>query len=299
MCKVVVSDQSCGCRDFRELRVAFGGMENCQLKCPFCFTREQKLAIGTLLNLYERVNERIRFIRFTGGEPLLSQVQVDGMVREISLIEEKGLNLDLIIIQTNGLYVKKLNLNGFLKLGLPILFEVSFKGTNSREYSYLTFDSPIPLDRAEKILNLQVSGYFYLKEMFHYKENIAVLARLGIFHSSLRRPQFKFVYPDTNSLMFDPNNWASMIWDVFTDQSRFWGKTFGGKLVVEKLKTPADGSPGMGKRYRRIIEILKSKRLLIEDTRKTPLPDVFREKYYYKRGYEIYQTVSKVIKKQI
>lgn len=37
MCKVSLSQQNCGGKGLRELRVAFGNMDNCQLKCIFCY----------------------------------------------------------------------------------------------------------------------------------------------------------------------------------------------------------------------------------------------------------------------
>ncbi|MCD6530437.1 4Fe-4S cluster-binding domain-containing protein, partial [Candidatus Bathyarchaeota archaeon] len=130
MCKVVIKIQSCGCKDFEELRVAFGDMNNCQLKCPFCFTREQKPANDLLSNLSKKHLNNVKIIRFTGGEPLLSQVQIDGMIRELRKIENVKLpNLDLIVIQTNAIGIESRDIDGFQSLDLPILFEVSFKGT--------------------------------------------------------------------------------------------------------------------------------------------------------------------------
>ena len=64
MCEVVLNIQSCGCKGFEEIRVAFGDMNNCQLKCPFCFTREQKPANDFLSNLSKKPlnNVKIRVI---------------------------------------------------------------------------------------------------------------------------------------------------------------------------------------------------------------------------------------------
>lgn len=136
-------------------------------------------------------------------------------------------------------------------------------------------------------------------EKFQDKRNIAILARLGIFHSGVNTPTFKFVNPDTGKLMFNPNDWAPEILDIHINQNRIWSETFNNKLVIERIKTAADGTPGIGKRYGEVIEILKSKGLLVEDLRKTPLPDIFREKYYYKRGNEVYRSASKFIKERI
>lgn len=292
--EVTIETQSCGCTTFKEVRVAFGDMSNCQLKCPFCFTREQKPANDLLSNLSRKDLHDVRVIRFTGGEPLISQSQIDGIVWELTKIEKKNLpNLDLIVIQTNAIDVEKRNLNGFKEISLPILFEVSFKGTNIEEYQYLTFEEPISRDKANLVFEKQITGYKCLVETFEGCKNVKVLARLGIFHSGINRPMFKFVYPTSkNRLMFDPNRWDARMKYVLKDQRKIWGNVFEGKIVVERIKTGADGPPGMGKRYRRIIDHLKSKNLLIEDPSKSPLPEEFVETYYYKRGNEIYQKSS-------
>jgi len=296
--KVTIKAQSCGCPTFKELRVAFGDMTNCQLKCPFCFTREQKPDNDFLSNLSGKNLSEVRIIRFTGGEPLLSQNQIDGMIRELSKIENMKLpNLDLIVIQTNAIGVENRDISGFQNLNLPILFEVSFKGTTIEEYKYLTFENPISEEKADNIFESQMQGYKHLVKTFENKKNISVLARLGIFHSGINRPMFKFIFPtDKNRLMFNPNNWDPRIHELFQDQKRIWNDTFDGKIVIERLKTGADGPPGMGKRYRNVIEHLKLKNLLIEDPHKLPLPKVFKEKYYYKRGNKIYSTASHKIK---
>lgn len=299
MCEVVLKIQSCGCKGFEELRVAFGDMNNCQLKCPFCFTREQKPANDFLSNLSKKPLNNVKIIRFTGGEPLISQVQIDGIIRELFKIEDMKLpNLDLIVIQTNAIGIENRDIDGFQNLNLPILFEVSFKGTTIEEYRYLTFENPISEEKADNIFESQMRGYKHLVKSFENKKNISVLARLGIFHSGINRPMFKFVFPfDKNKLMFNPNNWDLRIHDLFQDQKRIWKDIFHGKIVIERLKTAADGSPGMGKRYRNVIEHLKLKNLLIEDPSKLPLPKIFKEKYYYKRGNEIYLAASYKIKR--
>lgn len=291
MCDVIIKKQPCGCKDYLELRVAFGDLNNCQLKCPFCFTLGQKPDYVKLSSLTTRITPDIKVVRFTGGEPLLNQNQVNGMIRELRKIEEMNLNhIDLIVIQTNAISAESLNIDRFFELKLPILFEVSFKGTNYREYQYLTYSKPINRNNAERIMKMQLRGYMYISKKCASVKNISILARLGIFHSSLKEPTFKFVFPDTRKLMFDPNNWASEIYQVLQDQNRIWGDLFENKFVIERLKTPADGRPAMGKRYRYIIEKLKSKKLLIES--KSKLACKYQVSYYYKRGNVIYQKIA-------
>ena len=239
-------------------------------------------------------------IRFTGGEPFMSQAQIRAIIRELSRIQkQESNNLKLSIIQTNGLDVKNRELDDFEGLTLPILFEVSLKGTNISEYRFLTFDHPISQRKAKSLLERQSEGYLHLVERFENKDNVQILARLGIFHSSLTKPMFKFVYPNENNVMFNPETWAPQILEIYQDQKRMWAGTFEGKMVVEKIKTGADGSPTMGKRYRRIIERLKSKNIVIEDADKNQLPKIFRDRYYYKRGNVIYERAQKVIETQI
>lgn len=287
MCEVIIKKQSCGCEDYQELRVAFGDLHNCQLKCPYCFTLEQQPINDMLFALNERNLDNVKIIRFTGGEPLLRQKQIDGMVRELELIEKRYLNnLDLIVIQTNAMLDDKINIDELFKFSLPILFEVSFKGTNIKEYQYLTYQQPISQDGAEKIMKMQLEGYKVISEKCASLANISILARLGIFHSSITRPTFKFVYPGTEELMFNPVDWHPDFKDILSNQKRIWGKVFERRFVVEKIKTPADGSPGMGRRYRKIIEQLKRKELMLE--LQSTLPNYFCEKYFYMRGNDIY-----------
>lgn len=301
MCNVLITKQRCGKEGFNELKVAFGDMTNCQLKCPFCFTREQKKATEDLSGLYNYTRDQIITIRFTGGEPFISQNQTRGITKELSKIEKcRSKSLQLIIVQTNGLDVKKRDLDFFKTSKLPILFEISLKGTNVEEYRFLTFEKPITQRNAKKILQKQYEGYFYLTEMFEKKVNIQILARLGIFHSSITKPMFKFVYPEDNErIMFNPENWDNKIFEIYTDQRRLWNKTFDKKMVVEKIKTGADGRPAMGQRYRRIIDDLKMKDIMIEDVNKMRLPKSFSEKYYYKRGNAIYGPAQNFIKNRM
>ena len=123
MCKVTITYQNCGCADYKELRVAFGNLNNCQLKCPFCFTLEQKPSLVELSYLSKSISNSVRIIRFTGGEPLFHQEQIDGMVRELRKIENRNFNnLDLIIIQTNAISAENRNIDKLFEFKLPILF---------------------------------------------------------------------------------------------------------------------------------------------------------------------------------
>ncbi len=298
MSQVVITLQNCGCENFKELRVAFGDLNNCQLKCPFCFTLKQRPLYKEISTLTNQNLDSVKIIRFTGGEPLLCQEQVDAILQELFKIQHHvDGNLDLIVIQTNAIAVKKLNFDVFRKITIPILFEVSFKGTNIKEYQYLTFKDCVTEKAAEKIMSGQVEGYRIISEKFSMQPNIGILARLGIFHSSVKEPSFKFIFPDTHKLMFNPDSWDDRISDILEEQNNLWGDIFEGKFVLEKLKTPADGSPVMGKRYKEIIELLKLSGLLVEE--KSKLPNQFQQKYFYKRGNEIYWKAARAISSKI
>ncbi len=295
MGEVTITTQSCGCEGYSELRVALGDLNNCQLECPFCFTLEQKTSSDLLSSLCKQNLSNVKIIRFTGGEPLLLQKQIDGIIEELRKLEKLELkNLDLVIIQTNAISVEERNIEGLFEFELPILFEVSFKGTNIREYRHLTQRNQIGKDDAEYYMKKQIQGYKIILEKCNSINNISVLARLGIFHSSVTNPTFKFIYPGTKELMFNPNNWESNFEEVLQNQNRIWRDTFERKFVVEKIKTPADGTPGIGKRYRNIIEMLISKGLIEES--KSKLPDMYQRSYFYKRGNEIYWRVSNILK---
>ena len=292
---VSITTQSCGYKGYDEVRIAFGDMQNCQLKCPFCFTLQQKPSLAALSSLTRSNLANVKIIRFTGGEPLLHQEQIDGMTYELQRIaKHKLINLDLIVIQTNAMSAKDNNIDELLQFELPIIFEVSLKGTNVREYRHLTSEYSLNKFQAESIFKKQIEGYNIISSKCGISNHVAVLMRLGIFHSSVNRPTFRFIFPDTKELMFNPNDWSPEFAHVVLDQKMIWGQTFEGKVLVEKIKTPADGNPGIGKRYRNIIEQLKCKGLLEES--KTVLPNEYHKRYFYKRGNEIYWRCANIFR---
>ena len=84
--------------------------------------------------------------------------------------------------------------------------------------------------RAKSLLEKQYEGYFHLVRALKNVNNVLVLARLGIFHSSITKPMFKFVYPnDKNRVMFNPKDWAPQILEIYKDQKRIWDETFGAR----------------------------------------------------------------------
>jgi organic radical activating enzyme len=287
MQNVKISEQSCGCGDFKELRVAFGDLNNCQLKCPFCFTLEQSEAKQTPADIQGHNLDRVRIVRFTGGEPLLYQHQICAIAQAMAaVVSSKPKAPPLFIVQTNAVLSPAVDITPLLQTTLPLLFEVSLKGTNEREYQYLTYQEALAPEAAQALMRKQLNGYAKISELCHSPANIRVLARLGVFHSSRTSPTFAFVFPGTNELMFHPGSWSQGFKDVLADQKTIWGQAFDGKVVVEKLKTPGDGSPRMGPRYRAIIDHLKALQLLQESKRK--LAPEFAANYFYKKGNDVY-----------
>ncbi|MDP2215777.1 MAG: hypothetical protein Q8J68_00575 [Methanolobus sp.] len=291
MCNVTITQQNCGTGQYQELRVSFGDLENCQLKCPFCFTLGQKRSKDSLSDLGEVDISKVKTIRFTGGEPLYHQEQIDGIIRELKLIEKKNPpGLDLVILQTNAISVSNINLKELFEIELPILFEVSIKGTNIKEFELLTFESRIDAKSAQYFMEKQFKGYEIISNVCKPKKNISVLARLGIFHSSVTKPTFKFIDSTTHELMFNPDNWDKRFLNIHNDQNRIWSDLFDRKVLIEKIKTPGDGSPNMGIRYRQVIEKLKSIGILEEN--KSSLPQIYHEKYLYEKGNDVYSKIA-------
>lgn len=201
----------------------------CNLKCQFCWspasrpleTKEPSIN-KSADEVYEDTQSAIiqpehTFIRFTGGEPTLySQELFDILLR---YDKNKTLCQIPIIIQTNGLLIGKgqVNINLLNLLDKQkILFELSFKGTNEREFNILTGLDPVQYIH-------QINAYERIKELSISKKNIAVIAVLGIYHSSLNsQSKYAFIDPETKNLLFDnQNEWSEKfksIWENTTDK---------------------------------------------------------------------------------
>ncbi len=292
---VLITRNKCDYGNYKEIKVAFGDFSNCQINCPFCFTKGQRQSDNVLSALLEQNFSNISILRFTGGEPLYTQQQINGMAEIINEIDRRVQhNLDIIVIQTNALSVDDMDVDGLYQTKLPLLFEVSLKGTNSMEYRYLTSQEPIEYAKAIPIMQKQFHGYRKIAEKCHSLGNIKVLARLGIFHSGMTRPKYRFIFPETRKIMFHPSYWCTEFNGILQDQNGTWNDVFERKFVVEKIRPSTYGTQNMSNRYRRIISLLEAKGLV--EKRKTELPNIYKQKYYSNLSIHIYKKAAVLLK---
>ena len=154
------------------------------------------------------------FVRFTGGEPTLQWHGVSAVLRKMRE-DEKLVNLP-ILIQTNGIEIGKgkVPLDVFCEdIPQRCLFELSFKGTNPNEFALLT-------GKSADLYHYQIRGFKILANLAKIQKNIAVVAVLGVYHSSTRgRSKYAFVSPQNGALLFD--NYDA--WD--DDFKTLWERT--------------------------------------------------------------------------
>jgi len=143
------------------------------------------------------------FIRFTGGEPTLQWPGLSNALDQMrnAITPPKP----PILFQTNGVRIGKgeVDLDGLREdPKQPYLFELSFKGTNRSEFALLT-------GKSEELYEHQLEGYHRLLELSRTSENVGVVAVLGVYHSSTRKPsKYAFVDPRSGELLFeDPTTW--------------------------------------------------------------------------------------------
>lgn len=195
---------------YHEIRWDLSG---CNLRCHFCWSPasrpDETHDPSSMLNTDEIVNKtqqaiknpRKTFIRFTGGEPTL---QWPGIKDVIEKIINSPYNIP-ILIQTNGIEIGKGRIETDILCNDDsqlFLFELSFKGTNSREFQLLT-------GKDGSLFKLQLKGYRMLEKLSEFHKNIAVVAVLGVYHSSVKgNSKYVFVDQATGKLLFEnPSNW--------------------------------------------------------------------------------------------
>ena len=138
------------------------------------------------------------FIRFTGGEPTLQWFHITETLKKFQATNTPP--KAPILIQTNGIEIGRGTATLDVLAADPsqfYLFELSFKGTNSDEFALLT-------GKAAELYEHQLVGYQRLRELSRTARNVAVVAVLGVYHSSTRGPsKYTFVNPGTGRLLFD------------------------------------------------------------------------------------------------
>jgi len=111
-----------------------------------------------------------------------------------------------ILFQTNGIEIGRDRVDLDRLFGnrtTPILVELSFKGTNCKEFELLTKRSP-------ELFQYQVNAYHKLRELSSTNQNIRVVAVVGVYHSAVQGlSQYAFVNPETGDLLFDNDE----LWD--------------------------------------------------------------------------------------
>lgn len=249
-----------------ELRVEYGDLNNCNLKCPFCFTQYSKQNNVPKDDISNFDFTDVTYVKFTGGEPLINQPQIEDINNKIKEISKNNPKI-FYVIQTNGLIEEMESkmeslLQGLENLTSKIIIEFSFKGTNVEEYQYLTRANKINQTNASLLMKQQVDNYHLVKDYIQNKGNVALLPRLGIFHSGNIQVKYRFVYPyKQNMLMFQKENWSDEIKSVFED---YINNSKLRMIPVEPLITASSEFNQIGKRYSKIISSLLSRKIIRE-----------------------------------
>jgi uncharacterized Fe-S cluster-containing radical SAM superfamily protein len=192
---------------YREVRWDLSG---CNLRCEFCWSpasRPSETLDPCVSVSPSAVLERTRkvigdpsraFLRFTGGEPTL---QWEGLLDAIANTRTPPVQRrPPILIQTNGIEIGRGGVDLTTLATDPqqlYLFELSLKGTNACEFALLTGRSP-------ELYELQLEGYTRLRELALEHPHVAVVAVLGVYHSSVGGlSRYAFIDPQSRTLLFD------------------------------------------------------------------------------------------------
>lgn len=191
-------------------------LSGCNLRCLFCWSPASRpsethdaavslspndIAVRTLRNLSAPSRT---FIRFTGGEPTL---QWSDIASALAMLRESAPGRrPPVLFQTNGIEIGRGNIALEELAADPnqlYLFEVSLKGTNPEEFALLTGKEPA-------LYQLQLAGYRRLKDFAVQNPNVAVVAVLGVYHSSASGySKYAFVDPRDGHILFDDES----LWD--------------------------------------------------------------------------------------
>jgi len=183
------------------------------------------------------------WFRIIGGEPFLTEKNLDLIITFIQNIDEKYFKLfnNRILIQTNGVLLGSLKkedlLNKFSCLKdkrLKIVIEVSIKGSNPVEYQILTQSTE---ENYKKSI-------FATKNLEFVHQNISnidwvAVAGFGIGVTNLidgnlnKRKYIKtFYHPGTNKPFYHPDNWDELFKDVFSKVCQKYYNKFCGKFPM-------------------------------------------------------------------
>jgi len=137
-----------------------------------------------------------------------------------------------VLVQTNGIRIGKgeADLEALSsRVAQPCLFELSFKGTSSQEFSMLTGRNP-------DLYSYQLKAYDELDAICRKNSYIKVVAVLGVYHSAIRRnskSKYVFVEPNTDRPLFDDSTlWDNKFRDIWGSATLKW---------VERLRMSPKG----------------------------------------------------------
>ena len=200
---------SCG-RAGKNLEIVLD-IKGCNLRCKFCWGYKmrylhegiKKGPIDVVRDICCRINEilkdkyirkkKVKYIRITGNEPLLQWkhlIQVLNILNDEDKLKDicikNKFNDDIpemvrkckIVIETNGTIAKHIDLEPLLNIDLKMDFDVSFKGVNENQFSWL---SSMP----KKFFDYQIDGFVKLFDFFEENslEKIRANPVLGINHA--------------------------------------------------------------------------------------------------------------------
>jgi len=228
----------------------------CNFKCPLCFAqkysyqdqyfqldsnRKTEVTPEDIANsIIEFIDKHpnLCYIQLTGGEPNLNENRITQIVQSLKILDyelgKKNRKIR-IIYQTNGYFIGQKD-SDYLKnlfqdlLNLKnifILFEVSIKGTNKREFELL---SGI---KNAKGFEYQLKSYWLLKELI--TDKIQVVARLGFGH---HRNTLHLINPENGESLFLRKNWDEKFEEVFEDTTKRMNQT---RMIAECINAEGDG----------------------------------------------------------
>lgn len=272
--------QSIGCGNFNEGRIAY---VCCLSHCHFCYARAYSwpkrcnrysasrfFSSDKLFKVFKELegSNAFRWIRITGGEPLLTENRVAHLVSFLEKLSSYNNTFFgcRVIIQTSGVTIGKKNylvsyLERLADLDLSFIIELSLKGTNEEECKILTNNSMDFLD--------QIHGYWILSELSSRATNIELRARVGIGPSEPAGglPTYEFIYPSSGNYMFKSDLWSAKFREIYeTEQSKS-----GNYLAMECLNTPRQGEINIAMVYKKVVSDLEDANI-IKQNKNLPSP---------------------------
>jgi len=219
-----------GSPEYFELRWDVMG---CILGCHFCWSpasrpeeTHEPFIIKCSSTIFTDTRKSINFpqktfIRFTGGEPAIYWEDLVKVFQAIG--NDDKLREIPILIQTNGILFGRGDANLSVLAQKPVsklrfLFELSFKGTNTKEFEVLT-------GRSGDFYEYQLNAYSKFLEAQRNNSNLSFVSVLGIYHSAIHNhySKYAFVDPKDGTVMFDRRElWHPKFEKIWRDSKIKW-----------------------------------------------------------------------------